>query len=133
MHSLRAAVVYFALVFGTGFILGSIRVTLLVPRLGIRNAELLEMPLMLAATVLAARAVVRWFDLPATATVRLATGATALALLLLAELFLVDALQRQTVGQYVTGRDPVSGSVYLALLVVFALMPLLLARAGGRR
>jgi hypothetical protein len=31
-------------------------------------------------------------------------------------------------ADYLAGRDPVSGSVYLALLVLFAAMPLVLAR-----
>ncbi|GAB4379704.1 MAG: hypothetical protein Kow00121_34360 [Elainellaceae cyanobacterium] len=47
MNILRAAVLYFTLVFGTGFILGVIRVLWVVPYLGTRWAELLEMPIML--------------------------------------------------------------------------------------
>ena len=54
-------VVYFALVFGVGFLLGVVRVLALVPRLGERWAELAEMPLMLVAIILSARVVVRRF------------------------------------------------------------------------
>jgi hypothetical protein len=43
---LKAAAAYFALVFGTGFVLGTIRVLWVVPQLGLRNAELLEQPIM---------------------------------------------------------------------------------------
>jgi len=46
---LRTAARYFAIVFGVGFVLGAVRVPLLVPRLGERVAELAEMPLMFAA------------------------------------------------------------------------------------
>ena len=42
--TLRAALVYFALVFGVGFLLGLIRVPFVVPRIGERYAELAEMP-----------------------------------------------------------------------------------------
>ena len=52
---LKAAVVYFALVFGTGFVLGPIRILFLVPRFGVRVAELMEFPVMLVVIVLAAR------------------------------------------------------------------------------
>lgn len=35
------------------------------------------------------------------------------------------------VAEYIAGRDPVSGSVYVAMLLLFALMPLILARRSG--
>jgi len=44
---LKAAATYFALVFGAGFVLGFIRVGWAAPRLGMRTAELMEMPVML--------------------------------------------------------------------------------------
>ena len=59
MRNFKPAVLYFALVLGTGFALGTIRVAFLVPRLGERYAELLEMSFMFVAIVLAARYVVR--------------------------------------------------------------------------
>ena len=119
---------YFAIVLGTGFVLGMVRVPLLVPRLGERYAELLEMPVMFVVIVLAARHVVRRFALAPALSVRLQVGVTALALSVVAELMLAAVLQRQSVADYIAGRDPVSGSVYVLLLLVFALMPALLAR-----
>ena len=124
----RVAFAYFALVFGAGFILGSIRIPFLVPRLGERVAELIEMPFMFVVIVLAARFIVKRFALPTAIPVRLSVGSIALALLLIAEVLLNVALQSQTLGAYIASRDPVSGSVYLAMLVLFALMPLVLAR-----
>ena len=81
----RAALAYFALVFGAGFILGSIRVPFLVPRLGERVAELIEMPFMFVIIVFAARFIVKRFALPIAAPLRLSVGIVALALLLIAE------------------------------------------------
>jgi hypothetical protein len=118
-----AGLTYFALVFGIGFLLGMIRVPLLVPRLGLRYAELLEMPLMALAVWWAARWVVRRFALAPIAWIRICVGLFALALLLAAELGLALLLQDQTLSAYIASRDPVSGSVYLLLLVVFAAMP----------
>ena len=123
-----AALAYFALVFGAGFLLGAIRVPLLVPRLGERTAELLEMPVMFVVILVAARFVVRRFALPPSAGVRLPIGVMALSLLVAAELLLALAVQNQSLAQYIASRDPVSGGVYLAMLVLFAAMPLILSR-----
>ncbi len=125
---LKAAALYWGLVFGTGFLLGAIRVPFLVPRWGERVAELLEMPLMLVAIVLAARFVVRRFALSAALRVRLPIGFLALAMLVVTELLLAAVLQGRPVGEYIASRDRVSGSVYLVMLLLFALMPGLLAR-----
>jgi hypothetical protein len=51
-------------------------------------------------------------------------GLTALAVLIAAELGFAVLLTNQSLRTYIGSRDPVSGSVYLLLLVVFALMPL---------
>lgn len=128
MRSLKPALLYFALVLGTGFVLGTIRVPFLVPRLGERYAELLEMPFMFVAIVLAACFVVRRFALPASLALRLQVGFLALALSVLAELLLAAVLQGRSIAQYIASRDPVSGSVYLGMLLLFALMPSILAR-----
>jgi hypothetical protein len=125
----RAGVAYFALVFGAGFILGSIRVAFLVPRLGERVAELIEMPFMLVVILFSARFIISRFALPTATMVRLGVGLVALGLLLTAELLLAVALQSRSLGEYIASRDRVSGSVYLAMLVLLSIMPLILARA----
>ncbi|MBX3318877.1 MAG: hypothetical protein KF890_03280 [Nitrospira sp.] len=86
MQALKPGFVYFLLVFGTGFVLGTIRVFLIVPLVGHRTAELLEMPLMLIATVLAARWTIRRFSEPRTSAARLSIGGIALGLMLAGEL-----------------------------------------------
>jgi len=131
MHILKAATLYFGLVFGIGFLLGTVRVLLLVPWLGVRYAELLEMPLMFVAILLAARYIVRRFELFTTLMLRLRVGLLALAMLVLAEFFLAAVLQGRSVGEYIASRDPVAGSVYLAMLLLFALMPAILSRTGS--
>ena len=55
MHVLEASAVYFALVFAVGFVLGTIRTLWVVPRVGARKAELMEMPIMLVVIIMAAR------------------------------------------------------------------------------
>jgi len=128
MQTLKAGALYFALVFGAGFVLGAVRVLWIVPRAGTRTAELMEMPFMLLVTILAAWWVVRRFSLPATPMIRLSAGFIALSFLLLADFTVVLAVRRLTVAQHLAGRDPVAGSVYILMLLVFAVMPLLVAR-----
>ena len=125
MQVIEAAITYFALVFGLGFLLGSIRVPFIVPRFGTRKSELLEMPFMLVGILLAARFIVKQFALPDTILDYLSVGVLALSLVLIAELLLVVVLQGGTIRQYIDSRDPVSGSAYLILLLIFAIMPLI--------
>jgi len=127
MRTLKAGAIYFALLFGAGFVLGIPRVLWLVPRLGTRAAELIESPIMLGVIIFAARWVVRRFKLPPTIATRLGPGFMALGLLLAAEFTVVLKIRRLTLAQYVAGRDPVAGTVYILLLLAFALMPLVVA------
>ena len=128
MSAARAGALYFALVFGAGFALGALRVLLMVPRLGARTAELIEAPLMLAVTFLAARWTVRRLAVPPARTPRLAMGGLALGLLLSAEFTVVLGVRGMTLRDYFAALDPVSGTVYYLLLAVFALMPLFVGR-----
>jgi hypothetical protein len=133
VRTLRSGVLYFAIVFGAGFLLGPIRVLWAVPRFGARIAELMEMPIMLVVIVLAARWIGR--HRATTASHRLGIGSIALALMLLAELVVVRRLRGLSIQEYVTSLDPVSGTVYYLLLGIFALMPLLVNpdhRRGSR-
>jgi len=133
VHAIKAGLAYFALVFAAGFVLGALRVTFLMPRLGERMAELGEMPLMFVVILVAARFVIRHFAVPPSMPVRLSTGLLALALLLVAELVLAVVLQEQSLADYIASRDPVSGSVYLAMLVLFALMPAFIGKTRNPR
>lgn len=133
MRSLKPAVLYFAFVMGTGFVMGMIRVPFLVPRLGERYAELLEMPFMFLAIVLAARHVVRRFAIPASLPLRLQVGFAALAMSVVAELLLATVLQGRSLAEFIASRDPVSGSVYLVMLLLFALMPAILGRMNAEQ
>ncbi len=128
MRILKAGALYFAVVFAAGFVLGTIRTLWVVPRVGVRTAELMESPLMLIVTVLAAAWVVRRCKLPFVVSTRLAVGLLALAFMLSAELGFTLWLRGLTVRQYLASRDPVSGTVYFVLLGVFAVLPVLVGR-----
>ncbi len=119
---LKAAALYFALVFGAGFVLGTIRVLLVVPHLGLRNAELLEQPVMLVAVFIAAGWIVRRRTWALTRIETLVVGLIALSVLVTAEILVALLLQPNR------PRDTVSGVVYLTMLGLFALMPWLVSR-----
>ena len=127
-QTLKSGALYFALVFGAGFVLGTVRVLWAVPRFGERVAELMEAPVMLGVTILAARWVVRRLALPRAAAARLGMGLVGLGLLLVAELAVVFLVRGLTLAEDIASRDVVSGSVYLGLLVVFTIMPLIVGR-----
>jgi hypothetical protein len=78
MVILTAGALYFGIVFAVGFVLGVVRTLLLVPKFGARNAELMELPLMVATSFFAARWVVRHLSLNPETTTRIAVGLFAL-------------------------------------------------------
>jgi hypothetical protein len=128
MQTLKAGALYFGIVFGVGFVLGTIRTFWLVPRVGARMAELMEQPFMLVVTIVAARWTVLYLAVPSLPFARLEMGGIALVLLLSAEFGLVLWFRRISIREYLATRDPVSGTVYYVMLGVFAIMPLFVAR-----
>ncbi len=128
----RAALVYFAIVLGIGFVLGMFRVPILVPLIGERWAELVEMPIMAAVIYLAAGYILRRFPEIALPGRSLAAGLLALAFSIAAELGLALLLQDQTLTEFAASRDKISGSVYIALLLVFGIMPRLRLSSHGQ-
>lgn len=69
------------------------------------------------------------FAVPSSATVRLGIGLIALVCLLAVEFTVVLWLQGITLRESIANRDPVSGAVYAASLILFALMPFFAGRA----
>ena len=119
---------YFALVFLAGFVLGFIRVLLLVPEIGERYAELLEMPLMLLAIYLSAKLIVIRFATLPRDSAYLVVGVLALLLLLVIEFTLVMELREISLAEYIASRDPISGTTYVVSLFIYMLMPFLIAK-----
>jgi nitroimidazol reductase NimA-like FMN-containing flavoprotein (pyridoxamine 5'-phosphate oxidase superfamily) len=125
---LRAALVYFVIVFGAGSVLGPIRTLLLVPRVGERIAELIELPVMLIVILMAAKFIVHRFQLPPHMIYRLGAGVIAFALGIVFEFGLVLKVTGVTLTEYFHTRDPVATAAYYISLVLLALMPLMVGR-----
>ena len=122
----KAALTYFLMVFGTGFLLGPIRIFWLVPKVGIRAAELMELPIMMGMIVFSASFINRRF--PGSKREKLWSGLLALGCMVGAELGVAVLLQGRSVWEAFFNRDPVSGTAYYFSLLLFGLMPWILAR-----
>lgn len=122
----KAAALYFAIVFGAGFILAPLRVFFLEPELGIKIAELIQMPVMLIIIIFSALWITRRYDLPARSASRIIVGIIALLFMLLAEFSVVLKIPGLTISDYLSGKGPLSGTVYYVTLGIFTAMPFLL-------
>ena len=130
MQILKAGLLYFIIVFGAGFVLGSIRTLWIVPRLGTRIAELMETPIMFVVIVVAARWIIRRLSVPSVPSRRLGMGCVGLGLLLAGEFTLVLWLRGVSISEYLASQDSVSGTAYYLMLVLFVVMPLFVGRRG---
>jgi hypothetical protein len=117
-----AAIAYWAVVFALGFVLGTIRVTWIIPLVGLLPATALELPLILVASWFTAGWLVRRFTIERPSDA-LAVGALAFAILMAAECALAAALLGQSAAQWLTGLAEPHALLGLAGQAVFALMP----------
>ncbi len=126
LRMLEAAFLYFAIVFGIGFLLGSIRVSIVEPVVGSTVAVLCEAPLLLAAMILAARWLPRKLQLPMTATALATMGIGALVLQQLADLAVGLYVRELTSTQILETYKTPAGAIYVLLLAAFAAMPVII-------
>lgn len=123
MRALRLGLVYFAAVFALGFVLGTVRIFLLIPRLGELGAVAVELPVILTGAWLICGRLLRGPRL--TASEAAAMGATAFALLMLAETGLSVLLFGRTLsGHFALYAEP-AHFLGLAGQLAFAAFPLL--------
>ncbi|MFN9496904.1 MAG: hypothetical protein ACK554_11835 [Erythrobacteraceae bacterium] len=122
MTILGAAAAYWAAVFALGFALGTIRVLWVIPLVGLMPATLIELPLILTASWLAAGWLVRRFRIASTEEA-LTAGALAFAILMVAECALASVLTGQSPAEWLAGLRQPHALLGLAGQVVFALMP----------
>ncbi len=125
---LKAGFAYFLIVYGFGFVLGTVRTLWIVPQLGARSAEMLELPLMIGISAVTARWLVRRYGI-VPPNGRSVMGATAFVLLVAAEFATAWVVRGVTPVEDISSRDPISGTLFLIAIVLFALMPVLVGPA----
>ncbi|MXP31229.1 hypothetical protein GRI94_19330 [Erythrobacter jejuensis] len=118
----RPALLYWALIFGLGFALGTARVLWFGPRFGEEAVVLVEVPLMVLASSLAARWITHRYTLRGTGET-LAMGALAFAVLMAAELTLTAALPGESPRDWLHSLVQMPGVLGFAGQVLFGLMP----------
>jgi len=127
-RAVEAGVTYFAIVFAAGFVLGTVRVLLLVPRVGELPAALLELPVMLGISWFVCAKLIARYQVPPRIPPRLTMGAVAFGLLMLAELALSLTLFGRSLHDFARGYATLEGMFGLAGQVLFGLFPVIRRR-----
>lgn len=118
---IEAAFIYFAMVFGAGFVLGTLRTLLWQHRMGEATAVLLEIPLMMLVCWIAAGTVVRRW--PTGLQGRYAIGALAFAMLMGAEVAVSMLIFGRSLGDHLALLATPTGGLGFIGQVAFAFFP----------
>ena len=125
----KAGAFYAIIVFVIGFILGTIRVLLLAPRLGETIDVIVEAPVILAASWFVCRWCVDRLDVRRTVSGRSLMGLVAFLVLMSAEIGLGAVLGR-SLGDQLAAFKLSPGAIGLGTQVIFAMFPVI---QGWRR
>ena len=128
MRIAAAAVLYFAVVFGVGFLLGPIRVLFLEPHLGPTSAALCEAPFLVAAMVFASRWVPRFVRLRRDGSSLALMGGGTLVLQQMADVAVGIGLRGIAPSEQLAHFFTAPALVYAGLLLAFAAMPIVVHR-----
>jgi hypothetical protein len=127
-RALIAASAYFLGLFALGFLLGTIRVVFVAPRLGELAATIAEVPVMLIAAYFVCRWAIRRWQVPSAIAVRLAMVPYFLSLLFAFETVLGATLFGRSVAEQWTALGSPAGLVGISAQIIAALLPLFVGR-----
>ncbi|WP_374528149.1 hypothetical protein [Novosphingobium sp.] len=119
---LANAASYWVGIFALGFVLGAVRVLWLAPRVGLKWALAIELPIMLAASWVFARRLHARRPLPSH-NAALAMGGIAFALLIGSEVLLATQLFGATLGGWASALTSPEGRLGLAGQIGFGALP----------
>jgi hypothetical protein len=123
-RSAIAGVIYFTLVFAVGFLLGLLRVLVLVPRWGDTTAVIAELPLMLLVSWRVCRWVIARYEVAPVLSARAVMGGLAFTLLMLAELAVAVLGLGRSLAEHAAQYREIAASVGLGGQILFAIFPL---------
>jgi hypothetical protein len=122
MNIFKAGSAYFALIFSLGFILGTVRVLAVIPRIGELAATLLELPLILTASWFVSGWLIIRMRIAPDAFTRLLMGAAAFGITMISEPLLGLSFGMSLAEQWSALQRP-AGLAGLAGQALFGLMP----------
>lgn len=131
-RAFAAATSYFLTLFALGFVLGTIRVLFVSPRIGVLGATLTEVPLMLIAAFILCRWALGHWQVPPTPLARGSMTLWFLALLAISETLVGVTLFGRTLSATWAGLATPAGLVGLTAQVIAALLPLIVGRYKPR-
>jgi hypothetical protein len=121
----RAGAIYAVIVFLIGFVLGTIRILLVAPRLGDTPAVILETPIILAASWFVCRGCVGRFRVRRRVGLRFVMCAVAFLVLMAAEFALGELVFGRSLVEQLAGYGSTPGVIGLAAQIVFAAFPVM--------
>jgi hypothetical protein len=127
-RALTAATAYFLALFTLGFIFGTIRVTIMVPRFGVLASTIAEVPFMITAGYFICRWAIHNWQVSRASALRWAMAIWFLVMLIAFETLLGALLfGRSTSEQWATLATP-AGMIGLSAQIITALLPLFVGR-----
>lgn len=130
-RALISGTVYFLLLFALGFILGTIRVLIVAPRLGELAATLVEIPVMLVAAYFACGWTMRRWQVSGAASIRWTMVFWFLILLLLFETLLGALLFDRTIAAQWAVLSTPAGLIGLTAQIFASLLPVFVGKDAG--
>ena len=124
-ETVKAGVLYFAIVFAIGFVLGVIRTLFITPNLDALTSVAIELPVMLMACWVVCRRVIARQQVPPLLHLRLRMGIIAFSLLMIAELGLSMLLLGRSMPQHFALYETAPTLLGLIGQIAFALFPVL--------
>jgi hypothetical protein len=128
LAAIKAGAAYFGIVFAAGFVLGTIRVLLVVPHVGQTVAVLIETPIILGIGWIACRRCTSVFQISRRLHPRMLMAAVAFMLLMFAEALLAVVAFGQTLAGFVTSLGTTPGAIGFLAQVAFGLIPVFQGR-----
>ena len=129
-RALMPGSVYFFALFALGFVLGTIRVIYVAPRVGQIVATLAEVPIMLAAGFLACRWTIRHWQVPDVLAVRWAMVLWFFVQLFVVETLLGAALFNRAATEQLAALTAPAGLLGLSAQIIAGVMPLFIGKRG---